>query len=165
MCFASHFLWYTLISLVYIFLEGREENYPNTAWVQLNSGHTLCGTTRHEERHCPHRFASAYRLRCSRPAFYSLPTQGTVPRLLTVWIKQEEKVERCGSPTHLSMHSSDIQKISKNYELLQQRDQLSPLTVFGNKRGHFKYLCYGQQTKSYVRKEGRRSKLKEKYIL
>lgn len=76
MCFASDFLWYILISLVYIFLEGREENSPNTAQVQLNSGHTLYGASRHEARHCALRFASAYRLRCHL-VFYSCPTPGT----------------------------------------------------------------------------------------
>lgn len=76
MCFASDFLWYILISLVYIFLEGREENYSNTARVQLNSGHTLYGASRHETRHCALRFASAYISGC-HPAFYSRPAPGT----------------------------------------------------------------------------------------
>lgn len=125
MCFASDFFWYILISLVYIFLEGRE-NYPNTAWVQLNSGHTLYGASRHEERHCPLRFASAYSLRC-HGLFHSSYSRTRFPCLLTVGINQGEEVERCRFPADLSMHSSDIQKTSKNYELLQQRDQLSPL--------------------------------------
>lgn len=44
LCFASAFLGYILISLVYIFFEGKEENYPNTACGPAKElSHTLCG--------------------------------------------------------------------------------------------------------------------------
>lgn len=62
MCFASDSLQYILISLEYILLGGREENLQTQPGVQLNSGRTLSGATRCEERHCLLRFASAYRL-------------------------------------------------------------------------------------------------------
>lgn len=141
MCFASHFLWYTLISLVYIFLEGREENYPNTAWVQLNSGHTLCGATRHEERHCPRRFASAYRLRCSRPAFYSLPTQGTGSTSAYCLNKTGGKSwEIRISHSSLNALLRYPENLKELWIIATKRPTESPLIVFGNK-GDISNIC------------------------
>lgn len=148
MCFASDFLWYILISLVYIFLEGREENYLNTAWGPVNSWHT------------PSLGQPAVR----KGTFLEdlqVPTDldAMQPFILFLLRWQVSMFAYClnkpgGKRWEIQISYWSLNALFRYPENLKElwiiatkRPTESPLIVFGNKRGHFKYLCYGKLTK------------------